>query len=87
MSTWYSKTREPHKFVYNFSLRLDLRSSNKHVGLQNIPIYYTWKNIRQEFKNNALKVTAPTCNDEFELPYSSYAVSDIQLASGSKRCS
>ena len=41
-----SKTNEPHKFVLNLSPRLDLRSSNKHVNLQNLPIYYTWKNVR-----------------------------------------
>ena len=30
-----SKKNEPHKFVLNLSQRLDLRSSNKHVALQN----------------------------------------------------
>ena len=25
--------------------RLDLESLNKHVAIQNLPIYYTWKNI------------------------------------------
>ena len=29
-----SKTNEPHKFVLNLSQRLVLRSSNKHVALQ-----------------------------------------------------
>ena len=33
------KTNEPHKFIVNLSQRLDLRSSNKHVALQNLPIY------------------------------------------------
>ena len=33
------------------SQRLDLRSSDKHVALQNLCIYYTWKkNNRQVFK-------------------------------------
>ena len=36
-----SKTNEPHKFVLNFSQRLNLRSSDKHVVLQNLSIYYT----------------------------------------------
>ena len=27
---------------------LGLRSSNKHVALQNLSIYYTWKNIRKQ---------------------------------------
>ena len=42
-----SKTNEPHEFVLNLSQRLDLKSSNKHVTLQNVSIYYTWKNIKQ----------------------------------------
>ena len=46
------KENEPHKFVLNLSQRLDLRSSNKHVALQKLPIYYTWKNIRKLYKNN-----------------------------------
>ena len=29
------------EFVLNLSQRLDLRSSNKHVALQNLSIYYT----------------------------------------------
>ena len=60
------------------SQRLDLKSSDKHVALQNLSIYYTWKNIRKKYKNNKLKIIAPTWNDEFEMPDCSYSVSDIQ---------
>ena len=49
-----SKTNEPHKFVLNLSQRLNLRSSNKHVALQKLSIYYTWKNIRKLYKNNTI---------------------------------
>ena len=35
MNTENSKTNEPHKFVLNLSQILDLRSSKKHVALQN----------------------------------------------------
>ena len=42
MNTENSKTNDPHKFVLNLSQRLDLRSSNKHITLQNLSIYYTW---------------------------------------------
>ena len=73
-----SETSEPHKFVLNLSQRLGLRSSDKHVALQKLSIYYTWKNIRKKYKNNKLKIIAPTWNDEFELPDGSYSVSDIQ---------
>ena len=60
MNTGNRKTSEPHKFVLNLSQRLDLRSSNKHVALQNFSIYYTWKNIREQYKNNRLKKIAST---------------------------
>ena len=39
INTENSKTNEPHKFDLNSSQRLDLRSSNKHVALQNLSIY------------------------------------------------
>ena len=78
INTENSKTNEPHKFVLNLSQKLDLRSSNKCGALQNLSIYYTWKNIRKQYKNNKLKVIAPAWNDEFELPDGFYSVSDIQ---------
>ena len=78
INTEYSQTNEPHKFILNLSQRLDLRSSDKHVPLQNLSIYYTWKNIRKQYKNNKLKIIAPTWNDEFQLPDGSYSVSHIQ---------
>ena len=70
-----SKTNEPHKL--SLSQRLDLPSLNKHVALQNLSIYYTWKNIRK-YKNNKLKIIAATWNNEFHLPGGFYSVSDIQ---------
>ena len=72
-----SKTNEPHKFIFKVLLILDLRTSNKHVALQNLSTYYTWKNIRKEYKNNKLKITSPTWIDEFESRDRSYSVSDI----------
>ena len=72
MNTENSKTNEPHKCALNLSQRLDLRSSNKHVALQNLFICYTSKNIRQQCKNDKLKIIAPTWNDQFELPDGSY---------------
>ena len=38
----------------------------------------TWKNIRKKFKNNKLKIIAPTWNDKFELLNGSYSVSNVQ---------
>ena len=34
--------------------------------------------MRKQYKNNKLKIIAPTWNDEFELPDGSYSVSDIK---------
>ena len=77
MDTEISKMSEPHKFVLCLSQILDLRSSNKHVALQNWSIYHTWKNIRKSTKTT-LNIIAPTWRDEFELPDRFYSVSDIQ---------
>ena len=43
-----------NKMIHRFIQRLDLRSLNKHVALQNF-IYYMWKNIRKQYNNNKLK--------------------------------
>ena len=67
MSTENSKTNEPYEPL-NLSQRLDLRSWNKHVASQNLSIYYTWKNMKKQYKNNKLKIIAATWNDEFEFP-------------------
>ena len=38
INTENSKANEPHKFVLSLSQRLDLRSSDKHIALQNLSI-------------------------------------------------
>ena len=73
-----SKTNDPHKSVLNLTQRLDLRSSNKDVALQNLSTYYMWKNKGQH-KNNKLKILAPTWNYEFELSDGSYSVFKIMI--------
>ena len=74
INTENSKMNEPHKFVLNLSQRLDLKSLNRHVALQNLNIYYTWKNIIEQYENNRLVIIASTWNYEFELPDGSYSV-------------
>ena len=36
------------------------------------------ENIKRSYKNNKLKISAPTWDEEFELPDGSYSVSNIQ---------
>ena len=78
MNTENSKANKPHKFVLNLSQRLGLSRTNKHVALQNLSIYCTWKNVSKQYKSNKLKIITPTWNDEFELHNGFYSVSDIQ---------
>ena len=73
-----SKTNESNKFMYQFTDKLNLKNPNKNMALANLSIYYTWKNIKSEYNDNKFKISAPTWNDEFNLPDVSYSVSEIQ---------
>ena len=78
MSTKNSKTNEPNKFIYQFTDKLNLRTpDNKNIGLINLSIYYTWKNIKSECNNNKFKISAPNWNNTFDLPDGSYSIPDI----------
>ena len=72
------KTSDPPILLLNLSDKINLKRSDKYVALSNLSIYYTWKNIKKSYKNNKFKISAPTWNEEFELPDGSYSVSDIQ---------
>ena len=76
MNTENSKTNEPHRF--KLDLTDNLKNPNKNMALVNLSIYYTWKNIKSECNNNKFKISAPTWNDNFDLPDGSYPISDIQ---------
>ena len=78
MNTKNSKKNERHKFRLTLADKLNLKDPNKNMALANLSIYYTWKNIKSAQKNNKFKISAPTWNDEFDLPDGSYAISDIQ---------
>ena len=73
-----SKTNESNKFMYQFTDKLNLKNPNKNMALANLSIYYAWKNIKSEYNDNKFKISAPTWNDEFNLPDGSYSVSEIQ---------
>ena len=77
-NTLTSKTNESNKFFYQLTDKFNLKNPNKNMALANLSIYCTWKNIKSEYNNNKFKISAPTWNDEFNLPDGSYSVSDIQ---------
>ena len=78
MNSENSKTSDPHRLLLNLTDKIDLRRKDKYIALSNLSIYYTWKNIKKSYKNNKFKISAPTWNEEFELPDGSYSLSDIQ---------
>ena len=78
MNTENSKTNEPHRFKFVLTDKLNLKNPNENMSLANLSIYYTWKNIKSEYKNNKLKISAPTWKDTFDLPDGSSSIADIQ---------
>ena len=58
---------------------IDLKTpNNKNIGLVNLNIYRTWKNVMSKYSNNKFKISALTWNDAFDMPDGSYSISDIQ---------
>ena len=74
MNSENSKTSDPHKLLPNLSDKLNLKRSDKYVALANLSIYYTWKNIKKSYKNNKFTISAPTWDEQFQLPGGSYSV-------------
>ena len=68
MNSESSKTSMPHVLILNLTDKIDLRRGEKNISLSNLSIYYTWKIIKRSYNNNKFKISAPTWNDEFELP-------------------
>ena len=78
MNSENSKTSMSHVLKLKLASKLDLRIGEKVIALSNLSIYYAWRNIKSSYNTNKFKISAPTWNDEFELPDGSYSVSDIQ---------
>ena len=74
MNTENSKTNEPHRFKLDLTDKFNLNNPNKNIALVNLSIYYTWKNIKSESKNNKFKISILT----FDLPVGSYSIENIQ---------
>ena len=68
MNTKNSKTNESHIFRLTLADKRNLKDPNNNMPLANLSIYYTWKNIKSAYNNNIFKISAPTWNDEFDLP-------------------
>ena len=63
INTENSKTNEPHRFKLDMTDKIKLKNPNKNMALANLSIYYTWKNIKSEYKNDKFTISARTWND------------------------
>ena len=77
MSSEKSRTPKPHILILKLTNKLDLRIDKKVISLSNFNIYYTWKNIKNSYNNNKIKIYAATWNGEYKFRDGSYSVSDI----------
>ena len=75
MNTENSKT---NSFFYEYTDKLNLKYPNKNIALAILSIYYKRRSVKSAYNNNKFKISAPTWNDEFDLPDGSYSISDIQ---------
>ena len=78
MNSENSKTSKSNVLAIKLTNKLDFWIGEKIIALSNLSIFYTWRNIKNSYNNNKLKISAPTWNDEFELPDGSDSVSDSQ---------
>ena len=78
MNSENSKTNYSNKFFYQLTDKLYLKNPSKNIGLVNLSIYYTWRNIKSAYNNNKIEISAPTWNDKFDLPDGSYSIVGIQ---------
>ena len=65
MNSENSKTCDPDRLLLNLSDKINLKRNDKFVPLSKLSIYYTWKNIKNSYKINKFKISAPTWNEEF----------------------
>ena len=65
MNSKNGKISDPHRILLSLTDKIDLRRRNNYVALSNLSIYYTWKNIKQSYRNIKFKISSPAWNEEF----------------------
>ena len=74
MNSKNCKTSDPYRLLLNLTDKTVLRRKQKYIALSNLSNYY----IKNSYKNNKFKISAPTQNEEFELLDGLYSISHIQ---------
>ena len=67
MNSKNSKISDLHRLLVNLTDKIGLRN-DKYIALSNLSLYYRRKIMIKSYKNNRVKISAPTWNEEFELP-------------------
>ena len=78
MNSRNNKTSDPHGLLLNVTHKANLKRTDKNTALSIFSIYYTWRNIKKQYKNNEFRISAPKWNKDLKLPDESYSVPDIQ---------
>ena len=73
MNSKNCKTSDPYRLLLNLTDKTVLRRKQKYIALSNLSNYY----IKNSYKNNKFKISAPTQNEEFELIDGLYSLSHI----------
>ena len=61
MNSKGNKTSDLQRLLLNLTDNIDLRRKDKYIVLSNLyKEIYTWKNIKNSYKNNKFKISAPT---------------------------
>ena len=69
MNSKNTKTSYPRRLIFNLTDKINLKRSDKYVALSNLSISHTRKKYKKKsYKNNKFKISAPTWNEEVELP-------------------
>ena len=78
MNSEKNKASKPHILILKLTDKLYLRRGEKILLYQILVFTIHEKNIKSSYKSHKFEVSAPTWNDEFELPDGSYLISDIE---------
>ena len=60
MNSKNSKISDPYRLLLSLTDKINLKRRDKYIALPNLSMYYIWKNIRKSYKNNKIKISAPT---------------------------
>ena len=78
IKVWFTVFKNANNnYELDLTGKLNLKNPKNNKDLANLSIYYTWKNIKSEYKNNKFKISARTWKETFDLPDVSYSIDGI----------